>query len=138
MAGASAQEQTPSAQQIVTRSLKLNRQNIEAKKDYIFDKREVEFTLDKEGKTKETETKTYEVFQPCSGWFERLVAVNDKPISDRERGRKKTNSKSTAKTSQSARPKKTKKNVRSSTTSVIVLSSPNSQTISSTERKSGF
>ena len=105
----SAQEQTPSAQQIVTRSLQLNRHNIEAKKDYIFDKREVEFTLDKEGKTKETEIKTYEVFQPCSGWFGDQSPSTTSRFRTESAGRKKTNLKSTAKTSQSAKPKKTKR-----------------------------
>ncbi|HLH08409.1 MAG TPA: hypothetical protein VKW78_14310 [Terriglobales bacterium] len=76
---------TPSAVEIIDRSLSKYRDNLTVQRNYLFRQREVSRQLDKDGNVKKTEIRTYEVSMPCGiadDWYEKLVAKEDKPLSE--------------------------------------------------------
>jgi len=59
-------------------------QNDKKQRDYTYSEREVETRLDGKGKTKSTETKTYDVLEIYGDQVQRLTAKDDKPLSEKE------------------------------------------------------
>lgn len=59
-------------------------ENDKRQRDYTYIERDVENSLDGKGKTKSTETKTYEVLNIYGEQVQRLIEKNDKPISGKE------------------------------------------------------
>lgn len=59
-------------------------ENDKKQRDYTYIERDVENTLDGKGRTKSTETKTYEVLDIDGEQVQRLIEKDDKPISDKE------------------------------------------------------
>ena len=59
-------------------------ENDKRQHDYTYIEREVEKNLDGKGNTKSTEIKTYEVLEIYGEQVERLVAKDDKPLSDKQ------------------------------------------------------
>ena len=74
----------PNPDDIIRQSLSHWRRNLDAAKNYTFQKREVEEQLEKDGDTKKTETKTYDISIIYGEPYERLIAKDDKPLSDKE------------------------------------------------------
>jgi hypothetical protein len=58
--------------------------NDKRQRDYTYVEREVQNTLNGKGQTKSTETKTYEVLEIYGEQVERMIAKNDKPLSEKE------------------------------------------------------
>jgi hypothetical protein len=59
-------------------------ENDKLQRDYTYIEREVENKLDGKGKTKSTETKTYEVLEIYGEQVERLIEKDDKPLDAKE------------------------------------------------------
>ena len=59
-------------------------ENDKRQRDYTYIERDVENSLDGKGKTKSTETKTYEVLNIYGEQVQRLIEKDDKPISEKE------------------------------------------------------
>src|SRR5215469_15417476 len=59
-------------------------ENDKKQRDYTFIERDIENKLDGSGRTKSTETKTYEVLNIYGDQVQRLIEKNDKPISEKE------------------------------------------------------
>jgi len=59
-------------------------ENDKKQRDYTYIEREVEKTLNGKGKTKSTETKTYEILEIYGEQVHRLTGKNDKPLSSKE------------------------------------------------------
>lgn len=59
-------------------------QNDKKQRDYTYIERDVENSLDGKGRTKHTETKTYEVLNIYGEQVQRLIEKDDKPISEKE------------------------------------------------------
>lgn len=59
-------------------------ENDKRQRDYTYIERDVENSLDGRGRTKSTETKTYEVLNIYGEQVQRLIEKNDKPISEKE------------------------------------------------------
>src|SRR5581483_980956 len=59
-------------------------QNDKKQRDYTYTEREVETHLNGKGMTKSTEAKTYDVLEIYGDQVQRLVAKDDKPLSDKE------------------------------------------------------
>lgn len=59
-------------------------ENDKKQRDYTYIERDVENSLDGKGRTKSTETKTYEVLQIAGEQVQRLIEKDDKPISEKE------------------------------------------------------
>lgn len=59
-------------------------ENDKRQRDYTYIERDVEHSLDGKGRTKSTETKTYEVVNIYGEQVQRLIEKNDKPISQKE------------------------------------------------------
>lgn len=59
-------------------------ENDKRQRDYTYVERDVENSLDGKGKTKSTETKTYEVLNIYGEQVQRLIEKDDKPISEKE------------------------------------------------------
>jgi len=59
-------------------------ENDKKQRDYTFIERDVENKLDGSGRTKSTETKTYEVLNIYGDQVQRLIEKDDKPISEKE------------------------------------------------------
>ena len=59
-------------------------ENDKKQRNYTFIERDVENKLDGSGRTKSTETKTYEVLNIYGEQVQRLIEKNDKPISEKE------------------------------------------------------
>src|SRR4051812_11390283 len=72
------------AQEIVRKSLSHWRRNMDAARNYTFQKHEVTSNLEKDGDIKNSETKTYDVFIIYGDFYEKLVAKDDKPLDDKE------------------------------------------------------
>ncbi len=53
-------------------------------RDYTYTERDVDHKLDKEGETKSTEVKTYDVLEIEGEQVQRLIAKNDKPLDRKE------------------------------------------------------
>jgi len=59
-------------------------ENDKKQRDYTYIEREQEHTLDRKGQVKSTETKTYEIMELYGGQVSRLIAKNDKPLSQKD------------------------------------------------------
>ncbi|HXY14569.1 MAG TPA: hypothetical protein VEI26_08720 [Terriglobales bacterium] len=59
-------------------------QNDKKQRDYTYIEREVESRLDGKGRTKSSETKTYEILEIYGDQVQRLIEKNDKPLSAKE------------------------------------------------------
>lgn len=80
----SVSPEKPDAQEIMRQSLSHWRRNLEAARNYTFQKREVQEELEKDGDTKKTEVKTYEVSIIYGEPYEKLIARDDKPLSEKD------------------------------------------------------
>jgi hypothetical protein len=61
-----------------------DQENDKKRKDYTYTQREEEHTLDGKGQVKKTEVRTREVLMIYGEQVERLIAKDDKPLSDRD------------------------------------------------------
>ena len=59
-------------------------ENDKKQRDYTYTERDVENNLDGKGRTKSTETKTYDVLNIYGEQVQRLIEKNDKPVSEKE------------------------------------------------------
>ena len=59
-------------------------ENDKNQRNYTYIEREEEYKLDGKGKVKSTETKTYEIMELYGGQVQRLIAKNDKPLSEKD------------------------------------------------------
>ena len=59
-------------------------ENDKKQRNYTYIEREEEHRLDRKGEVKSTETKTYEIMELYGGQVERLIAKNDKPLSQKD------------------------------------------------------
>ncbi len=59
-------------------------ENDKKQRDYTYLQREEDHELDGKGQVKSTETKTYEIMELYGGQVERLIAKNDKPLSQKD------------------------------------------------------
>ena len=59
-------------------------ENDKDQRNYTYIEREEEHKLDGKGKLKSTETKTYEIMELYGGQVQRLIAKNDKPLSEKD------------------------------------------------------
>ena len=59
-------------------------ENDKKQRNYTYIEREEEHKLDGKGKVKSTETKTYEIMELYGGQVQRLIAKNDKPLSEKD------------------------------------------------------
>jgi hypothetical protein len=59
-------------------------ENDKKQRNYTYIEREEEHKLDRKGQVKSTETKTYEIMELYGGQVERLIAKNDKPLSQKD------------------------------------------------------
>ena len=74
----------PDVMEIVRKSLSLDDNNSERARDYIFQRHILEKRLDGDGRVKKTEDRTYEQFVLFGEPFERLIARDGGPLSDKE------------------------------------------------------
>ncbi len=74
----------PDAVEIMQRSLGHWREDLNAERNYTYQKREVQQELDKDGNVKKTEIKTYDVSIIYGEPYEKLIAKDDRPLSDKE------------------------------------------------------
>ena len=74
----------PDATEIMRRSLSHWRRNMEAARNYTYEKRELTQELEKDGDTKKAEIKTYDVQIIYGEVYEKLIAKNDKPLSEKD------------------------------------------------------
>lgn len=74
----------PDAIEIMQRSLGHWREDLNAERNYTYQKREVQQELEKDGRVKKTEIKTYDVSIIYGEPYEKLIAKDDKPLSDKE------------------------------------------------------
>jgi hypothetical protein len=84
--GALSQEQMQNLRQIV---IEHYRANYQKQRDYTYIDREVENQLDGQGGIKSTESKTYEIMELYGEQVERLVAKDDKPLSEKDAAKEK-------------------------------------------------
>ena len=59
-------------------------ENDKNQRNYTYIEREEEHKLDGKGKVKSTETRTYEIMELYGGQVQRLIAKNDKPLSEKD------------------------------------------------------
>jgi hypothetical protein len=59
-------------------------ENDKNQRNYTYIEREEEHKLDGKGKVKSTQTKTYEIMELYGGQVQRLIAKNDKPLSEKD------------------------------------------------------
>jgi hypothetical protein len=76
---------TRDAREIVRRSMEIDRRTLELARHYTCQHREVVKHLDKHGNVKSTEIKTYDISFYYGEEYSRLIMVDDKPLSDKER-----------------------------------------------------
>ena len=83
---ASAQDGTPrpDAQEIIRQSLSHWRRNIDASRNYTFQRRTVEDQLEKEGDLKKSEIETYQISIIYGEPYEKLIARDDKALSEKD------------------------------------------------------
>ena len=84
--GALSQEQIENLRQIV---IEHYRSNYQKQRDYTYIDREVENQLDGQGGIKSTESKTYEIMELYGEQVERLIAKDDKPLSEKDAAKEK-------------------------------------------------
>jgi outer membrane lipoprotein-sorting protein len=76
---------TNDAKEIVRRSMEIDRRTLDLARNYTCQQREVIKHLDKHGDVKSTEIKTYDVGFYYGEEYSRLIMVDDKPLSDKEK-----------------------------------------------------
>src|SRR4051812_9036015 len=69
---------------IVLRALQPARRNLDVKRNYVYQQREVEKELDKDGRVKKTEIKTYDVLWIVDRSYSKLVSKDDKTLTEKE------------------------------------------------------
>ena len=74
----------PDPQEIIRQSLSHWRRNLDAARNYTFQERSVEDELNKDGSVKKTEIKTYDVSIIYGDPYEKLIAKDDQPLSEKE------------------------------------------------------
>jgi hypothetical protein len=84
--GALSQEQIENLRQIV---IEHYRANYQKQRDYTYIDREVENQLDGKGGIKSTESKTYEIMELYGEQVQRLIAKDDKPLSEKDAAKEK-------------------------------------------------
>jgi hypothetical protein len=84
--GALSQEQMQNLRQIV---IEHYRANYQKQRDYTYIDREVENQLDGQGGIKSTESKTYEIMELYGEQVQRLIAKDDKPLSEKDAAKEK-------------------------------------------------
>jgi hypothetical protein len=77
----------PDAQQIIRQSLSHWRRNLDAARNYTFQRRTVEDQLEKDGDLKKSEIETYQISIIYGEPYEKLIARNDNPISDKDQNK---------------------------------------------------
>src|SRR5579863_10317890 len=70
--------------EIVRRSLERDMSNFERLKNYTYQQREENRELDDQGKLKKTESVTSEVLIMAGRPYERVIARDDKPLSEKD------------------------------------------------------
>jgi hypothetical protein len=70
--------------ELIRKSADNDLQNDKRQRDYTYTERDVERHLDGKGQVKSTETKTYEVMELYGEQVQKLVAKNDKPLSEKD------------------------------------------------------
>lgn len=83
-AGAEDTIASPDAQEIIRQSLSHWRRNLDAARNYTFQQRTVEDQLEKDGDLKKTEIETYQISIIYGEPYERLIARDDKPLSEKD------------------------------------------------------
>jgi hypothetical protein len=88
-AGATAGERSPALtegqiRQLIRQVAEKDQENDKKQGDYTYVERDEERTLDGKGHVKSTETKTYEVMDLYGDQVQRLIAKDDKPLSDQD------------------------------------------------------
>ena len=89
-AGTAATAEKPAAltedqiRQLIRQAADKDLENDKKQRDYTYVERDVERQLDGKGHVKSTEVKTYEVMDLYGDQVQRLVAKDDKPLSDRD------------------------------------------------------
>jgi len=76
---------TNDPKEIVRRSMEIDRRTLELARNYTCQQREVIKHLDKHGNVKSTELKTYDISFYYGEEYSRLIMVDDKPLSDKEK-----------------------------------------------------
>ena len=71
-------------QELIRRSADNDLDNDKKQRNYTYTERDEERRLDGKGQTKSTETKTYEVMELYGEPVQKLVAKNDKPLSEKD------------------------------------------------------
>ncbi len=79
-----AQAAPPTPQEIIRQSLTHWRRNLDAAHNYTFQQRSVENQLEKDGDVKKTDIETYQVSIIYGEPYEKLIARDDKPLSDKD------------------------------------------------------
>lgn len=74
----------PDAQEIIRQSLSHWRRNLDAARNYTYQRRSVDDQLEKDGDLKKSETKTYQVSIIYGEPYEKLIARDDKPLSEKD------------------------------------------------------
>ena len=88
-AGATAEERSPALtedqiRQMIRQVAEKDQENDKKERDYAYVERDEERTLDGKGHVKSTEIKTYEVMDLYGDQVQRLIAKDDKPLSDQD------------------------------------------------------
>ena len=88
-AGATAEERSPALtedqiRQMIRQVAEKDQENDKKERDYAYVERDEERTLDGKGHVKSTEVKTYEVMDLYGDQVQRLIAKDDKPLSDQD------------------------------------------------------
>jgi len=73
-----------SARDIVMRSLEHAKRNLDVRRNYVYQRREVEKELEKDGQVKKTEIRTYDVVMIFDRPYGKLIARNDQPLTPQE------------------------------------------------------
>jgi len=79
-----AAAEKPDPQEIMRKSLSHWRRNLEAAKNYTYQQREVEQELERDGDVKKTEIKTSDILMIYGEPYEKLIAKDDKPLTEKE------------------------------------------------------
>jgi hypothetical protein len=85
-----AQEPAPAAAQpsnalaVIVESLKRANNDLDVRKNYTYQEREVEKELDGNGNVKKTEIRTYDVVMVAGRHHSKLIAKNDQPLTEKE------------------------------------------------------
>lgn len=77
----------PDAHEIIRQSLSHWRRNIDAARNYTFQRRTVEDQLEKDGDLKKSEIETYQISIIYDEPYEKLIARDDKPLSEKDQNK---------------------------------------------------